>query len=79
MTSIAREAQERLGHDILVSVDNTFNSPYNVRPLELGADIVVESLTKYINGHGDALGGSIATTKAPRSTTAASSARSTHG
>ena len=64
VTSIAREAQERLGHDILVSVDNTFNSPYNVRPLELGADIVVESLTKYINGHGDALGGMIATTKA---------------
>lgn len=64
VTSIAREAQERLGHDILVSVDNTFNSLYNVRPLELGADIVVESLTKYINGHGDALGGMIATTKA---------------
>ena len=49
---------------MLVSVDNTFNSPYNVRPLDLGADIVIESLTKYINGHGDALGGMIATTKA---------------
>lgn len=45
-------------------MDNTFNTPYNVRPLDLGADIVIESLTKYINGHGDALGGSIATTKA---------------
>ncbi|PJM75643.1 trans-sulfuration enzyme family protein [Bifidobacterium simiarum] len=50
--------------DTLVSVDNTFNTPFNVRPLDLGADIVVESLTKYINGHGDALGGAIATTKA---------------
>ena len=45
-------------------MDNTFNTPYNVRPLDLGADIVIESLTTYINGHGDALGGSIATTKA---------------
>lgn len=43
----------------LLSVDNTFASPYNQRPLELGADFVVESLTKYINGHGDSLGGAI--------------------
>ncbi|OZG58775.1 cystathionine gamma-lyase [Bifidobacterium tissieri] len=49
--------------EAVVSVDNTFNSPFNVRPLNLGADIVIESLTKYINGHGDALGGAIATTK----------------
>lgn len=47
----------------LLSVDNTFNSPFNVRPADLGADIVIESLTKYINGHGDALGGAIATRK----------------
>lgn len=51
-------------HEILLSVDNTFNTPFNVRPLDLGADIVIESLTKYINGHGDALGGALATTKA---------------
>ncbi|GHV15356.1 cystathionine gamma-lyase [Fibrobacterales bacterium] len=43
----------------LLSVDNTFASPYNQRPVELGADFSVESLTKYINGHGDALGGAI--------------------
>lgn len=43
----------------LLSVDNTFASSYNQRPLELGADFVIESLTKYINGHGDALGGAI--------------------
>lgn len=46
-------------HNILFSVDNTFASPYNQRPIELGADFSVESLTKYINGHGDAMGGSI--------------------
>lgn len=46
-------------HNCLLSVDNTFASPYNQRPIELGADFVIESLTKYINGHGDALGGAI--------------------
>ncbi len=43
----------------MVLVDNTFASPYLCRPAELGADYTVESLTKYINGHGDVLGGSI--------------------
>ena len=43
----------------MLSVDNTFASPYNQRPVELGADFTVESLTKYINGHGDAMGGAI--------------------
>lgn len=42
-----------------VSVDNTFASPYNQKPLSYGADFVVESLTKFINGHGDAQGGAI--------------------
>ncbi len=42
-----------------LSVDNTFASPFNQRPIELGADFCVESLTKYINGHGDAMGGAI--------------------
>ena len=48
----------------LLSVDNTFASPYNQRPLELGADLVVESLTKYVNGHGDAMGGAVIGAKA---------------
>lgn len=43
----------------LLSVDNTFASPYHQRPAELGADLTVESLTKYINGHGDAMGGAV--------------------
>ena len=40
-------------------MDNTFASPFNQRPVELGADFSVESLTKYINGHGDSMGGAI--------------------
>ncbi|MDR1942165.1 MAG: PLP-dependent aspartate aminotransferase family protein [Endomicrobium sp.] len=43
----------------LLSVDNTLASPFNQRPIELGADFSIESLTKYVNGHGDAMGGSI--------------------
>lgn len=43
----------------LLSVDNTFASPFNQRPIELGADFTIESLTKYINGHGDSMGGAI--------------------
>jgi len=46
-------------HGALLSVDNTFASLYNQRPTSLGADFSVESLTKYINGHGDAMGGAI--------------------
>lgn len=45
--------------EILLSVDNTFASPYNQQPALLGADLVIESLTKYINGHGDAMGGAV--------------------
>ena len=44
-------------HGIMVVVDNTFTTPIFQRPLELGADIVVHSITKYINGHGDVVGG----------------------
>ncbi|MBD5143870.1 MAG: PLP-dependent transferase [Ruminococcus sp.] len=51
----------KLAHEnkILVSVDNTFASPYNTRPITYGVDFVIESLTKYINGHGDSMGGAI--------------------
>ncbi|MFT8531669.1 trans-sulfuration enzyme family protein [Bifidobacterium aquikefiri] len=62
IAAIARYAHDT-NPEILVSVDNTFNTPFNVQPIKLGADIVIESLTKYINGHGDALGGSIAASK----------------
>lgn len=45
--------------DLLLVVDSTFTPPPVARPLELGADLVVHSLTKYINGHGDAMGGAV--------------------
>ncbi len=46
-------------HQILLVVDNTFSSPYFQQPLDLGADIVVHSTTKYINGHSDVIGGAL--------------------
>lgn len=46
---------------VLVAVDNTYCTPYIQKPITLGADIVIHSLTKYMNGHGDAMGGAIAT------------------
>jgi cystathionine gamma-lyase len=46
-------------HQILLVVDNTFSSPYFQRPLDLGADIVLHSTTKYINGHSDVIGGAV--------------------
>jgi cystathionine beta-lyase/cystathionine gamma-synthase len=49
---------------VLLVVDNTFASPFNQRPLELGADIVLHSTTKYLNGHSDSVGG-VAVTNDP--------------
>ena len=53
----------RRAHDrgLTVVVDNTFMSPYFQRPLELGADVVMHSTTKYINGHSDLVGGVVVT------------------
>ena len=48
----------------LVIVDNTFATPYMQKPLTLGADVVVHSVTKYINGHGDVIAGLVITNKA---------------
>jgi cystathionine beta-lyase/cystathionine gamma-synthase len=57
------EAAARAAHNVgaLVVVDNTFATPYLQRPLELGADIVVHSTTKYLGGHSDVIGGFAAT------------------
>lgn len=46
-------------HGLILVVDNTFLSPYFQKPLDLGADVVVHSSTKYIGGHSDVLGGSV--------------------
>jgi cystathionine gamma-lyase len=54
--AIAEIAHRR---NLLVVVDNTFASPYFQQPLKLGADIVVHSTTKYINGHSDLIGGAL--------------------
>ena len=59
ISDIAAIADIAHRHGALLSVDNTFASPFNQRPIELGADFAVESLTKYINGHGDSMGGAI--------------------
>lgn len=47
------------GHKLPVAVDNTFMSPYFQRPIELGADFVIHSTTKYLNGHSDGIGGAV--------------------
>ncbi|MDR1946586.1 MAG: aminotransferase class I/II-fold pyridoxal phosphate-dependent enzyme [Desulfovibrio sp.] len=60
ISDIAAIAETARSRGLLLSVDNTFASPYNQCPLALGADLCVESLTKYINGHGDAMGGAVA-------------------
>ncbi|MTK11315.1 MAG: methionine gamma-lyase [Clostridiaceae bacterium] len=51
------EIAHKNGSDCLVFVDNTFCTPCLQRPLELGADVVVHSATKYLNGHGDVIAG----------------------
>jgi cystathionine gamma-lyase/cystathionine beta-lyase/cystathionine gamma-lyase/homocysteine desulfhydrase len=59
------EAACRAAHarGVVVVVDNTFASPYVQRPLELGADIVVHSTTKFLNGHSDSVGGIVVATR----------------
>ena len=56
---IKNTAEIAHGFKLPVICDNTFASPYNQRPLELGADLVVSSSTKYLGGHSDIVGGSI--------------------
>jgi len=46
-------------HHVRVIIDNTFLTPYNVKPLDLGVDLVVNSATKYLNGHSDLIGGTV--------------------
>ncbi len=60
IAAICKLAGER---NITVTVDNTFLSPYLQRPIELGAHIVVHSMTKYLNGHSDATGGAVVLTR----------------
>ncbi len=63
LTDIAavRGLLKELGTRALLAVDNTFATPFNQRPLELGADLVFHSTTKYLNGHSDSIGGVVVT------------------
>jgi methionine-gamma-lyase len=57
LTDIAQVSALAHAHGCLVAVDNTFASPYLQKPLDLGADVVLHSVTKFINGHADVVGG----------------------
>ncbi len=59
ITDISATADVARERGVLVAVDNTFMSPYFQRPIELGADVVVHSTTKYLNGHSDGVGGAL--------------------
>jgi cystathionine beta-lyase/cystathionine gamma-synthase len=63
ITDIAAVADLAHRRDITVAVDNTFLSPYLQRPLKLGADLVVHSTTKFLNGHSDSIGGIVVTAR----------------
>lgn len=64
LTDLAEVARIAHAHGALVSVDSTLATPVSTRPLSLGVDLVVHSLTKFLNGHGDALGGVVLGSKA---------------
>ncbi len=63
ITDIAAASEIAHKQGIIVVVDNTFCSPYLQNPLDLGADVVLHSLTKYINGHADIVGGAVVAKK----------------
>jgi len=59
ITDIAKCAEIAKEHELILVVDNTFCSPYLQKPLDLGADVALHSVTKFINGHADIVGGII--------------------
>src|SRR6059058_3581008 len=61
VVDIRRAAQAAHAAGAMLAVDNTFATPYLQQPLELGADLVVHSTTKYLGGHSDVIGGAVAT------------------
>ena len=61
ISDIKRIADFAKHHNIRLAVDNTFATPVFQRPLELGADVVIHSVTKYLNGHSDVIGGAVIT------------------
>src|SRR6185295_6463271 len=63
LTDLRAAADLAHRHDVFVVVDNTFASPCIQRPIEFGADLVVHSTTKYLNGHSDSVGGVVVATR----------------
>ena len=59
LTDLKKAVELAHKHNIIVVVDNTFCSPYLQKPLDLGADVALHSLTKFINGHADIVGGAL--------------------
>lgn len=59
LTDVKAACEVAHKHNLIVVVDNTFSSPYLQKPLDLGADVVLHSLTKFINGHADIVGGAL--------------------
>ncbi len=59
VSDLAEMSRIARAHKLQLVVDNTFMSPYLQRPLELGADMVVHSTTKFLNGHSDSIGGAV--------------------
>jgi len=68
LTDIAAVSERAHRRGVRVVVDNTFMTPYFQRPLELGADVVLHSVTKYLNGHSDMVGGAVVTSDEPLAT-----------
>lgn len=64
LTDLEAAAELARRHRLILVVDNTFATPVFQRPLELGADVVVHSTTKYLNGHSDSVGGAVITRRA---------------
>ena len=63
LIDLRRIAEVAKKHNILSVADNTFMTPYFQRPLDLGIDVVVHSMTKYLNGHSDVVGGFVCTSR----------------
>ena len=63
LTDLAAACAVAHRKDVVVAVDNTFASPYIQRPIEFGADLVIHSTTKFLNGHSDSVGGVVVATR----------------
>ena len=63
LTDLAAASEAAHKRGVVVAVDNTFASPYVQRPLDFGADLVVHSTTKFLNGHSDSVGGVVVATR----------------